>query len=53
MTTPKHEILQIIKDPNIYFDPRFLTNLIEKHFHCKIVLFSRVTTGLQENKYRR
>ena len=45
------EILQIIKNPNIYFDPRFLTNLIEKYFHCKIVLFSRVTTGLQENKY--
>ena len=45
------EILQIIKDPNIYFDPRFMTNLIEKYFNCKIVLFSRVTTGLQENKY--
>ena len=48
----QNEILQTISDPDIYFDPRFLTNLIEKHFHCKIVLFSRVNPILQENKYQ-
>ena len=46
------EIQKTIRDPDIYFDPRLLTNLVEKHFHCKIVLFSRVTPGPQEHKYQ-
>ena len=46
------EIQRTIRDPDVYFDPRFLTNLVEKHFHCKIVLFSRVTPGPQEHEYQ-
>jgi len=45
------EIVKSIRDPNIYFDPRLFTNLIEKTFNCKIVLFSRVTPGTQEHEY--
>lgn len=46
------EIRETIRDPDIYFDPRLLTNLIEKYFHCKIVLFSRVIPGPQEHNYQ-
>ena len=45
------EILKSIRDPDIYFDPRLFTNLIEKYFNCKIVLFSRVTPGTREHEY--
>ena len=46
------EILQTISDPDIYFDPRLLTNLVEKYFGCKIILFSRVIPGSQEHEYQ-
>jgi antitoxin component of RelBE/YafQ-DinJ toxin-antitoxin module len=46
------EILQVIRDPNVYFDPRLLTNLVEKLFKCKIILFSRVSPGLKERTYK-
>lgn len=39
------EIIQTIRDPDTYFDPRLLTNLIERYFKCRIMLFSRVIPG--------
>ena len=45
------EIMQTIRDPDVYFDPHLLTNLVEKHFGCKIILFSRVSPGAQEQTY--
>lgn len=45
------EILETIRDPDIYFDPHFLTNLVERYFGCNIILFSRVSPGAEERTY--
>ena len=35
------EIIDIIKNPDIYFDPRLFIHLLEDRFDCNIFLFSR------------
>jgi len=47
------EIRGHISDPQRYFDPRYFTNLVERYFKCRIILFSRVIPGsLQDSKYQ-
>lgn len=36
-----NEIIKMIKDPNVYFDPKLFIHLIEDHFDCNIFLFTR------------
>jgi hypothetical protein len=35
------EILNHIKNPDIYFDPKYFVSLLENHFNCNIYIFSR------------
>jgi predicted outer membrane protein len=47
------EIQEHIRDPQRYFDPRYFTNLVERYFKCRIILFSRVIhDSLQDSKYQ-
>lgn len=35
------EIIDKIKDPNVYLNPEYFTNLLEKYFNCNIYVFNR------------
>ena len=35
------EIIDIIRDPNIYMEPSLFSSLLEQHFNCNIFVFSR------------
>ena len=35
------EIINMIKNPDVYLDPQYFTNLLEKHFNCNIFVFNR------------
>lgn len=35
------EIMEQIKNPDIYFDPKYFVSLLEHHFDCNIYIFSR------------
>ena len=47
----EEEIMDTIRNPDIYFDPRLVTNLLEKYFGCKIIIFSRVIPGSRDHEY--
>lgn len=37
--TPK-EIIKILKDPDVYLDPKLFVHLLEKYFECNIFIFT-------------
>jgi len=36
------EIIEAIRDPNVYLDPRHFVNMIERKYNCNIIVLSRV-----------
>lgn len=39
------EIINLIKDPNVYFDPKLFIHLLETVYNCNIFLFTRTNLG--------